>query len=80
MSDEPKSARSWGWVGWTPLAAFVLYPLSVRPALWMVLKTDHDSAKQIYEAVYAPLEWASERNDTIARMVRSYCNWWTPEL
>jgi hypothetical protein len=79
MSDEPKK-RSRSWVGWALLAAFVLYPLSVGPALWMVFKTDDDSAaKQIYEAVYAPLEWASDRNDTIARMVRSYCNWWSPE-
>jgi hypothetical protein len=57
MSDEPKK-RPRGWIGWTALALFVLYPLSVGPVTWLAHTIDPNDNGTPYRLVvilYLPL-------------------------
>ncbi|HEV8000699.1 MAG TPA: hypothetical protein VGP63_12520 [Planctomycetaceae bacterium] len=56
MSDEPKKRRSWGWIGWALVAAFVLYPLSFGPAAWIFRETDSPEVADTIITIYAPLQ------------------------
>jgi hypothetical protein len=60
MSDEPKK-RFRGWIGWTAVALFVLYPLSIGPAFWWADADGPFSERwETLNTVYAPLEWLAK--------------------
>jgi hypothetical protein len=72
MSDEPKK-RSRVWIGWVLLAVFVLYPLSIGPAFWIVGK--HPESIEVWRSVYTPIIWACE-SKTLRGWVNRYLSLW----
>ena len=77
MSNERKK-RSWGWVGSVLLALFVLYPISVGPALWMRWHVNDGRLTKSYEIVYAPLELVCERSEELTDVLGWYEQLWLP--
>jgi hypothetical protein len=75
MIDEPKQ-RSRAWIGWALLAALVLYPLSIGPAVWIVDSLGIRALTRSYRAFYAPIFWAFDRSVTVADWVLWYANFW----
>jgi hypothetical protein len=74
MSDEPKK-RSRAWIGWTLIAAFALYPLSIGPATWFIIY----KRPQLFEAwgtLYTPLFWAAHRSDALSGLLDRYTALW----
>jgi hypothetical protein len=80
MSDEPKKKQPVVRARWAALALLMLYPLSVGPAWWACSHLESGWVMEAYDAIYAPLQWVSERNDTFGGMVIWYVGWWTPTL
>jgi hypothetical protein len=73
MSDEPKK-RSWKWIGWTALALFVLYPLSVGPVTVLVMRSGSESAMAAYSWLYWPLD--AFRSPSLNQAIDTYNGWW----
>jgi hypothetical protein len=75
MSDEPKK-RSRAWIGWSAgLLLFVLYPLSIGPATWLVV----NKRPQMLEAwgtTYDPLLWVAHRSDMSSDLLNRYLGLW----
>jgi hypothetical protein len=74
MSDEPKK-RSRAWIGWAAVVLFLLYPLSIGPAIWLVGEAFPERA-QTWENVYAPIFWGCNYSDTLSDLLNSYIVWW----
>ncbi len=78
MCDEPKKRRWWAraWVWWGPLVVlFVLYPLSMGPAMWIVRSNQQ---MDVYCAVFAPVRWVRDRSETINDALSWYLEIWDP--
>ena len=64
---------------WAALAILVFYPLSVGPAWWLCFQSESKWAIQTYNAVFAPLGWAADKNETVGGIVILYVGWWAPK-
>jgi hypothetical protein len=62
MSDESKKRSRW-WIGWALFAVFVLYPVSVGPAFWLLNKIPvaGDSLTDFVGSIYWPLFQAADK-------------------
>jgi hypothetical protein len=82
MSDEPKRRRSrwWScaWIGWTLLAVFVAYPLSIGPATALLERVNSPSAWRVYHLAYGPLWWAVEPSESLTTLLMRYICRWDP--
>jgi hypothetical protein len=79
MSDEPKKRRWPRGIGWTLLlATLLLYPLSMGPAFWLVVKTNTAWARTCYGVVYAPIVSACKLSPLVKDAMQSYIEWWQP--
>jgi hypothetical protein len=72
MSDERKK-RSRAWIGWTLIALFVVYPLSMGPVGWI---SNRNQSWRIFNAAYAPLIWLCESSEPISRGINWYLDFW----
>ncbi len=79
MSDEPQK-RSWAWIGWVLVAAFLFYPLSIGPVRWIVDRTESVAAHDAYRVIYKPLAALSRRSPTVHQVVARYLRVWVPRL
>jgi hypothetical protein len=70
MSDEPKR-RSWPWVGWAVIAAFV-YPVSWGPAALLESRVGTHQAHKVFNSIYAPVDWARANSPTVDRWASWY--------
>jgi hypothetical protein len=58
VSDEPKKRTwAWGWVGWTLIVVFVLYPLSAFPVCFIATHCENRTARLFVFWLYWPLAW-----------------------
>ncbi|HEV8066744.1 MAG TPA: hypothetical protein VGP76_03340 [Planctomycetaceae bacterium] len=55
MSDEPNKRRTRAWIWWTLFVVFVLYPLSMGPALAITEAAGPGSATTVFFFLYLPL-------------------------
>ncbi len=63
------------WIGVSVLAAvFMLYPLSIGPAAWL-LRRDAISEETLF-TIYAPLIWIGRASPTAALVIGSYVDLW----
>ena len=80
MSDEPNKQRRWGWVGWAPVAVFVVYPLSVGPACWLSVKYDGaESSAKVVETIYEPIDWICGKSESLHGALRWYARLWVDD-
>jgi hypothetical protein len=71
--DSKPKKRSRGWIGWTLIAALVLYPLSVGPVTRLVMLTNSDG--EWLTTFYAPVFRAIERPE-FSRPILWYLDLW----
>ena len=78
MDDSPNHQRQFSFAA-LALAVFVLYPLSLGPAVWLAAHGCLGEPQgMLYLAVvkfYAPLEWLAETSRIADRILRWYINW-----
>jgi hypothetical protein len=78
MSDEPKRRRTWIWLAL--FVVFVLYPLSIGPASWLLFKSDFDPrVKKACWVIYLPISLLNEKSKTTADFFRWYAWRWVPD-
>jgi hypothetical protein len=76
MSDEPKK-RSRAWIGWAPLAAFVLYPLSIGPADCVLGRcSGHPRISAGLLAAYYPISCICGKSATLTALLGDYLVLW----
>jgi hypothetical protein len=77
MSDDPKiRSRRWGWIGWVLLAAIILYPLSIGPAVVVLVRYHNPSVARACNFIYGPLLFAAKSNRTVGLWLGRYKRWW----
>jgi hypothetical protein len=78
QSEEPKRRhRSWGWIGWPLVLAFVLYPPSIGPACWLSIKYDGaTSSARVVETSYAPIDWIRGKSESLDNALQWYLRLW----
>ena len=57
--------------------ALVLYPLSVGPAVWIVMHTESASILSAFDFLYRPLFGLAELNDTLGSWLSRYFYLWS---
>ena len=55
---------------------FVVYPLSVGPAVWVHATTESELLASGIEILYVPLIWLMEQNEMSGTLLRAYLFWW----
>jgi len=74
MSEERYKSRAWIW--WAAVLLFVMYPLSIGPAAWIVERAGSDRGEEIITILYHPLKLAYERSELISDAFDWYISLW----
>jgi hypothetical protein len=78
MSDEPKQ-RPRAWIGWAALTLFVLYSLSIGPALRAVKLSGDEGLYSAFLTFYAPIVWAAQQWAVLDEAAHWYGTLWDPD-
>ncbi len=76
MSDKPQKRRSLAPIGWTILALFALYPLSLGPACGLCVWAKNNALSAGLRFVYGPLWTACDLWPTLGAVIWPYETWW----
>jgi len=73
MSEERKKAV-WPWIATVLIALPVLYVASIGPGYALITKTGaRRSITAIWNRYCVPIQFVTERNETVHRAVNAYC-------
>jgi hypothetical protein len=64
------------WCVLAAMAAIIIYPLSIGPALW--LTSSHGSIDPALNRIYGPALWLISKTDAQPEYV-VYLRWWVPD-
>jgi hypothetical protein len=81
MSDEPKKRSRTLIFCWAFLALLVLYPLSLGPAVWIIMHTPkewpvRDGLTRACQVIYYPLFRSVEHSNLAAEVLDKYKHCW----